>query len=130
MAWRLECLEAHTAKREDVPILKGPEGVLSLCAGAQADGGADTVAQFQVPGQKIGMEVGEEHVPNLHIVLFGITQILRDVPLRVDDNGSTSGFVSNKIRGMRQTTKIILLQDHHPLLLCTQARQHGGYDVL
>jgi hypothetical protein len=76
------------------------------------------------------MEVSEKHVPNLHIVLFGITQILLNVPLRVDDNGSPSYFVSDKIRGMRQTTKIILLQDHHSLLLWTQALQHGAYDIL
>ena len=44
-------------------------------------------------GKEIGMEVSQKAMADLHAQLFGIGQILLDVPLRIDNNGTRVGGI-------------------------------------
>ena len=87
MAGSLQHLQAHSREIENVAILHGDEGVFRLGAGAEMDGGAAPVAQFQMAGNKVGMEMGEKHVADLQAVFFRVDQILLNVALRINDDG-------------------------------------------
>src|ERR1017187_8188168 len=63
-------------------------------------------------GDEIGVEVGEEDVADLEAEFFGVGQILLDVALRVDDDGSRTGLVSEQIGGVGEAAEVILFQDH------------------
>src|ERR1700722_7807956 len=63
-------------------------------------------------GDEVRMEVGEKDVADLQTEFFSVIQIMVNVALRVDDDGSRVGLVAEQIRGMGKTTKIILLQNH------------------
>ena len=59
--------------------------VLGVGLGAEADGRAGAIAQFQMAGQEVGVQVGEEHVRDVQVLLARERQVLLDVALRVDD---------------------------------------------
>ena len=48
--------------------------------------GPATVAQFQVAGDKVGMEMREKNMLDLESELFRVVQVLLDVALRIDDD--------------------------------------------
>jgi hypothetical protein len=108
VAGSLEHLQTHSGKIEGVAILHRDESVFRLGAGAKMDGGAATVAQLQVAGNEIRVEMGEEDMANLEAKLFGIRQILLDVALRVNDDSGCALLLPEEIGGMRQTTEIVL----------------------
>ena len=76
------------------------------------DGRAAAVAQLQMAGDEVGVEVGEEDMADLEAKFFGVGQILLDVALGVDDDGGRTGFVSEQVRGVGQATQVVLFQDH------------------
>ena len=51
------------------------------------NGGAATVAQFQMAGDEIGVEVGEKDVTDPEAKFVGVGQVLLDNALGVDDDG-------------------------------------------
>ena len=57
---------------------------------AQVDRRAGAIAQLEVPGQKVGVQVGENDVADRQPVLLRERQVLLDVALRIDDD---SGLV-------------------------------------
>src|SRR4029077_8049776 len=84
-------LKAQPREVQRIAVLHGGEGVFRLGAGSQMDGGAAAVAQLQVAGDEVGVEVGEEDVSDLQPEFFGVRQVLLNVALRVDDNGGCNG---------------------------------------
>ena len=52
------------------PSFIGDESVLRLRARAEMDGRAATVAQLQMAGDEVGVEVGEKDVANLQARIF------------------------------------------------------------
>ena len=76
------------------------------------DGCAATVAQFQMAGDEVGVEVSEEDVADLEAELFGVGEVLLDVALRVDDDRGRAGLVSDEIRSVGQAAQVVLLQNH------------------
>ena len=76
------------------------------------DGRAATVAEFQMAGHEIGVEVGEKYVPDLQAEGRGIGQVLLNIALRIDNDGGRAGLVSKQIRSVRQASQVILLQKH------------------
>ena len=86
------------------------KGVVGLRLCPQADGRPRPFIQFQMPSQKIGVEVRQEHVTDAQPVRFSVRQILVDVPLRVDHHGGASRLVGNEVRSVRKAPKVILLQ--------------------
>ena len=53
---------------------------------AEMDHRAATVAQLQMAGDKVGVEMGEEDVSDLESGCFRVRQVLLDVALRIDDD--------------------------------------------
>ena len=83
-------LQAQAREVERVAVLHGDEGVFRLGARAEMDGGAATVAQFQMAGDEVGVEVGQKDVADLEAEFLGVGQVLLDVALGIDDDGGRS----------------------------------------
>ncbi len=120
---RLQKPQAHRADVQNVPVWMRHEGIFRLGAGAQMDGGARPVAELQMPGDKIGVEVGQKNVPQGQPVLLRVFEVLVDIALRVDDEGGLGLHIPNQVRGVRQTSEVVLLEDHE---LFAFLRRDGG----
>jgi len=55
---------------------------------------AATVAQLQVAGDKIRVEMSQKHVPDLETECFGVLQVLLDIALRIDDDARGASLVA------------------------------------
>ncbi len=60
--------------------------------------------------QEVGVEVGLDHMGDLHSVLARLGEVGRDVTLRVHHHGSTRTGVAHEVRRVRKTRQIVLLQ--------------------
>ena len=63
------------------------ERVLGLRRRAEIDRGADAIAQLEMAGDEVGVEVRQEDVRDAQAVLVGEREVLVDVALRIDDRG-------------------------------------------
>ncbi len=79
-------------------------------AGTGKDRGAATVAQFQVAGDEAGVEMGEEHLPDLKAEFSGIVEVLLNIALGVDDDSGRDGLVSERIRSVGEVAQIVLFE--------------------
>jgi hypothetical protein len=61
------------------------------------------------------MEMAEKNMLDLESKLFRVVQVLLNVTLRVNDDGSGTGLISHKIRGVRKAAQIVLFQNHKNL---------------
>jgi hypothetical protein len=112
----LEDLETHAGEVKRVAVFHGDEGVLGDGAAAEMDGGAAAIAELEVSGDEVGVEVREENVADLEAEFFGVVEILLDVALGVDDYGGVAGFVAEEVRGVGEAAEVVLFQDH----VCSQ----------
>ena len=71
-----------------------------------------TIAQFQMPGDKIGVEMSEKYVLDSEAVLGGKRDVLVSVALWINDSCRACRLVSNQVGGVRQARQIELLKDH------------------
>ena len=55
---RFEDLQSQAREVQRIAVLHRHQRVFRLCAGAEVDGGTAPIAQFQMAGQKVGVEVG------------------------------------------------------------------------
>ena len=94
------------------PSCSGDERVLGLRLGAQVDGRAGPIAQLEVAGEEVGVQVRQEHVRDAQAVLAREREVLLDVALRIDDGGHAGVLVADEIRRVRETVQIELLEDH------------------
>ena len=78
-------LQAHAPEFDNVAIAKRSKRVSRFGRGAQIDRCAHAIAQLQMPGDKIGVEMRQEYVLDLERVLGGKRNVLVRVPLRVND---------------------------------------------
>ena len=90
-------LEPHCSEFKRFAVFHGYEGILGLTSGPEPDLCAAAVAQLEMSGKKIRMEVSQKNVADLHSQPFGIGQILQDVPLRVDHGRTLAGFVRDQV---------------------------------
>ena len=121
VAGSLENFEAHSREIKRIAILHRHECVFRLGAGAEMDRRAATVAQFQMPGDEVGVKMGEEYVPDLEAEFLRIGQVLLDIALRVDDDGGRTGLVSEQIGSVRKAAEVILFENHGTLSLYRDA---------
>jgi hypothetical protein len=112
-----EGLNPDLAEFHGVPISQRLELVLGPGPTAQVDLGTGAIAQLQMAGQEVGVEVGQEHVFDLKPELFSILHILIDVALRIDDSRRSRLFVTDQVRGMGQASQVVLLQNHGVVLM-------------
>jgi hypothetical protein len=64
------------------------------------DGRAAAVAKFQMAGNKVGVEMCQEHVANLKAEFFSVGEVLLNIALGIDDDGGGAGLVSEQIRSV------------------------------
>src|SRR5271168_4478470 len=76
------------------------------------DDRAATVSQLQMAGDEVGVEVGQEDMPDLKAELLSVGQVLLNVALRIDDDTSRTGLVSKQIRRVGQASQVVLFQNH------------------
>ncbi len=119
VAGSFEGFYAHETELDDAAVVEGSEAILGLGFCAQVDCGASTIAKFQVPGDEVGVEVGEEDVFDLKVALRGKIQVHVDVALWIDDGGSVCILVGDEVGSMSQTIQVELFEDHAGLLTAT-----------
>lgn len=112
VAGSFESLDADAAKFDGGAIGERREFVLGFGFGAEIDGGTDAIAEFEMAGDKIGVEMGEYDVLDLEIVLGGELKIAANVALRIDDGGGVSLVVADDVGSVSETGKVELLKDH------------------
>jgi hypothetical protein len=87
----LDHFEPQPRKLQPVAVLHCHEGIFRLSARAKIDGCAATVAQFEMAGHKIGVEMREKDMADLQSQFSGVSQILLNIALRIhDDSGLRS----------------------------------------
>ena len=122
VAGGFQYFQAHAAEFESVAIAVRNKRVRRFGGGAEMDGCADAIAQLQMPGDEIGVEMGQEYVLDLQGMLRREGNIVIRVALRVDDDGGTGLLVADDVRGVGEAGKIELLEDHEappPFVECS-----------
>ena len=104
-------LQAHASEFERVAVAKRSERVTRLRRRAEADRRADAIAQFQMSGDKIGVQVSEEHVFDFEPVYGGECDVLIDVALGVNHYCGGCLLVSDHVGRVRETGQVELFQD-------------------
>jgi hypothetical protein len=99
-------LQAYVSEFDGVAVAERSECVFRLSLRAQVNRGAGALAQFQVPGYEIGVEVGKKNVLDGQPVLGGECEVLVHVALRINYGGGTRTFVANQVGGVRQAREI------------------------
>src|SRR5436190_16857394 len=112
VAGRLERREPDAAEFDRLAIVQRLKWILGRCRRSQVNRRASAIAQFEMAGDEIGVEMSKDHMSDAQAVRVGEGQILPDVALRVDDSGAARRFVADEIRGVRKTIQIKLVQDH------------------
>ena len=116
MTRRFEHFDPHVAELERIAVPHRHERVLRLRRAAESNRRAGAIAQLEVPGDEVGVEVREKDVADGELVLAGVGEIAIDITLRIDDDGAASDFVADQIGRMRQATEIELLQQHAAII--------------
>jgi hypothetical protein len=94
---RFECLQPDVPELDAIAVGERRERILRLCRGAEVNRGADAIAQLQMSGDEVGVEVRQQHVPDREAVLRCECHVLIDVALRIDHRGSPTGFISDEV---------------------------------
>jgi len=111
VAGGFEDLESDLAEVEAVAVAEWGERVLGFGGGTEADSGADAVAELEMAGDEIGVQVGEEDVLDGEVVLGGEGEVLVDVALGINDDGGGGGFVADEIGRVGETGEVELMED-------------------
>ena len=95
---------------ESIVIPHAGGGIFGLGSNAKMDLRTNTIAQLQVAGDEIGMEVGEKHMPDGQSLCFGVSDVLIDIALWINNNSSFRLLVANQVGRVGQTAEVVLLQ--------------------
>ena len=71
-----------------------------------------TIAQLEVPGNEVRMEVRQDDMLDPETMLLGKPQVSVDVSLWIDDGRDARLLVAHEIRRVRQTVTVELLENH------------------
>ena len=63
-------------------------------------------------GDEVRVKVSEEDVADPEAEFLGISQILLDIALGVDDDGRPAGLVSEQIRSVGKAAQVALFKNH------------------
>jgi hypothetical protein len=86
---RFQDLQPDPPEFENLVVAQRRECEGCVCRSAQSDSCAHTIAQLQMSGNKIGVEMRQEYIFNFESVLAGKNNVLVNVPLRVNDGCRT-----------------------------------------
>ncbi len=113
VARRLERLEPHAGPEvEPRAVLHGLERVLRARARPEVDPRAAAVAELEVAGHEVGVEVREEDVTDRDSVPGRQGDVFVHVASRVHDSGDLRLLVGDEIRRVGEATEVELLEDH------------------
>ena len=85
VARRFQRLQAHAPEFQNVAIAQRSERVRRFRRGAQINCRAGSIAQLQMAGDKIGVQMRQDYVLDFERVLGGECDVLVYVALRVND---------------------------------------------
>ena len=97
VAGSFEGFQANAAKLDDAAVIERSEAVFGLGFGAEINCGADTIAEFQMAGDKVGVEMGEEDVLDLQVVFVSEGEVAVDIALGIDDGSGAGLFVTDEV---------------------------------
>jgi hypothetical protein len=100
------------AEVDDVAVVQRRGGVFGLRRLADVDRGAGPIAQLEVPGDEVGVEVRQEDVRDAQAVLGRHGDVLIDVTLRIDNGSHARRLVADEVRRVREALQVELLEDH------------------
>ncbi len=126
MPWRFERRDADAAEIDGVLILHGDMRVLRRCLGAKTDDRPRAIAQLQVSGEEVGVQVRQEDMRDPQLVLAREGEILLDIALRVHHDRLVGVFVAHEVRGVREAIEVELFEDHGIAPLHLQVTQSSG----
>jgi len=112
VAWRFERLQADASQFDSVAVVKRSEGVSRFRRGAQIDFCAHAITEFQMPSDKVSVEMSQEYVLDLERVFGGERNVLVGVALRINDGCCPCLLISNNVGSVSQARQIELLEDH------------------
>ena len=70
------------------------------------------VAQLEVTGYEVGVEVGEEDVRDPAAELVGVVDVLPDVALGIDHHRLAAPLIRDQVARMGEAPEVVLLEDH------------------
>jgi hypothetical protein len=108
----LQDLQVQSRELERIAVFHRDKLVLGLGSRSEADLCAAAVAQLEMSGEKVGVEVSEKNIADLHSQLLGVVQVLLNIPLRIDHDCRSAGFVGNQVGRVGEAAEVILLQEH------------------
>src|SRR5882757_525632 len=83
VSWSFQSLQTYASELENVAIAKRRKCVRCFRRAAQIDGRASAIAQLQMSGNEIGVEMCQEDVLDLERMFGGERDVLIDIPLWV-----------------------------------------------
>src|SRR5437867_9978737 len=105
----LDHLDAHVPQRDNGAVAHGLERVFSERFASEANRRACAIAQLEMSGEEVRVEVREKNVGDTEMVLRSERQILIDVSLRIDDRGCAARLVADEVRCVGKAVQIELL---------------------
>ena len=93
-------LEDHVSQRQTLPVAQGLDFELDLRTLAERDDRPRPGCKFEVPAQKIGMNVRLDDPLDLEPAAGGLLQVDVDIALGVDYYGAPRSLVANQVRGV------------------------------
>ena len=111
---RLQDLQAHLAELEDVAVGQRRELVFRLRPRAQVNARPHPLAQLEVAGHEVGVEVRQDDVLDAEPLDGGVLQVLFHVASGIDHDGRARDLVADEIGRLRETPEVVLLEDHVP----------------
>ena len=100
MPWRFEKANFQVAELQLLVIFHRLNFEFGLGAATHHNLCTDAVSQFDMSGQKVGVEVCQHDVLNREAQVGGVLQILLDISLRINHQGLFGARVGHKVRGM------------------------------
>ena len=82
---RYAAMWQNDGRLDDVAVVQWDEGVLGFRGRTQINRRADTIAQLEVAGNEVRVQVREQHVLDSQTMLGRIREILLHVALRIDN---------------------------------------------
>ena len=80
-----------------------------MCTSAIANGGTNGMSEFEVPRQKIGMEMSFKNKLNFRAIDFCSVDVLLNITCGVNNNCPLSCFIDDEVRRLGETVEIELL---------------------
>ena len=112
MSGRLEGHDAHAPHLDGVPVMQRMKRELGGCSRSQVDLRSDPLAEFQMPGEEVRVEVGQEDVGDADAEFGSVRDVLVDVALGIDDGGPARRHIRDQIGRVREAGQVVRLQDH------------------